>query len=419
MTTVYSQLPNQLRVVTERIPHLETVSVGVWVGVGSRNEELEVNGVSHLLEHMAFKGTKRRSAQDIAEEIEAVGGHVNAYTSREQTAYYVKVLKKDVALGVDILADILQNSVFANKELVRERSVVLQEIAQTIDTPDDIIFDQFQEVAFPNQPIGRSILGPVDQVSEYSRDTLENYMFSHYSASRMVVVAAGNVDPMLFEEIVGQKFNEISGLQRRKIEPAKYIGGEVRSEKDLEQAHIIVGFEGFKYEDSDFYAMQILSMLLGGGMSSRLFQEVREKRGLAYSIFSFTTSYADTGTFGVYCGTAPDKLQELVPVLSDELNAVVDGVSHDELARAIAQIKSGILMSLESSSSRCERIARQILIFERCIPIEEMVQKLEAVTIEDIVRVAKRIFRTSGPSVASIGPVSHLESYSSIKKRFL
>ena len=199
MTTVYRQLPNRLRLVTERIPYLETVSIGVWVGVGSRNEELEVNGVSHLLEHMAFKGTKRRIAQDIAEEIEAVGGHVNAYTSREQTAYYVKVLKKDVGLGVDILADILQNSVFSNKELVRERRVVLQEIAQTNDTPDDIIFDQFQEVAFPNQPLGRSILGPVDQVSEYSRDTLENYMSRHYSASRMVIVGAGNLDPVLFD----------------------------------------------------------------------------------------------------------------------------------------------------------------------------------------------------------------------------
>ena len=199
MTTVYRQLPNRLRLVTERIPYLETVSIGVWVGVGSRNEELEVNGVSHLLEHMAFKGTKRRTAQDIAEEIEAVGGHVNAYTSREQTAYYVKVLKKDVGLGVDILADILQNSVFSNKELVRERRVVLQEIAQTNDTPDDIIFDQFQEVAFPNQPLGRSILGPVDQVSEYSRDTLENYMSRHYSASRMVIVGAGNLDPVLFD----------------------------------------------------------------------------------------------------------------------------------------------------------------------------------------------------------------------------
>ena len=418
MTTEISTLPNGLRVVSENMPHLETASVGVWVDVGARYESAEINGVSHLLEHMAFKGTERRSALDIAEEIEAVGGHVNAYTSREQTAYYCKVMKEDTGLAVDILADILQHSVFAEDELERERAVVIQEIAQAHDTPDDVVFDQFQEIVYPDQPLGRSILGPAEQVANYSRDVLAGYMARHYSPLNMVVIGAGRLDHQDFTDMVGNAFDTLPPAQPADDLSANYRGGDMRTSKDLEQAHLVLGFDGIPYDDDDFYTVQLLSTLLGGGMSSRLFQEIRERRGLAYSVFSFASSYVDGGVFGVYCGTGPDKLQELTPVIADELHKVCNQVSDEEVARARAQIKSGLMMSLESSSSRCERLGRQLLIFGRAIPIEEMVAEIDAITAEDIVRVAGRIFERSRPSLAALGPISDLETYDRVAERF-
>lgn len=418
MTTQMTTLPNGLRVLSETMPHLETASVGVWVDVGARYESADINGVSHLLEHMAFKGTSRRSALDIAEEIEAVGGHVNAYTSREQTAYYAKVMKEDVGLAVDILADILQHSAFADDELERERAVVIQEIAQAHDTPDDLVFDQFQETVYPGQPLGRTILGPVAQVSAYSRDVLTGYMAHHYSASRMVVVGAGQVDHATFTDMVGAAFDALPPAQPATDLTAHYAGGDMRTVKDLEQAHLVLGFDGLPYGDDDFYTVQLLSTLLGGGMSSRLFQEIRERRGLAYSVFSFASSYVDGGVFGVYCGTGPDKLAELAPVIAGELHKVCEHVTAEEVARSRAQVKSSLLMSLESSSSRCERLGRQMLIFGRAISIEEMVVKIDAITPQDIVRVAERIFAHSRPSLAALGPIAGLESYERIAERF-
>ena len=419
VTTEVSTLPNGLRVVSENMPHLETASVGVWVDVGARYENTEINGVSHLLEHMAFKGTERRSALEIAEEIEAVGGHVNAYTSREHTAYYAKIMKEDVGLAVDILADILQHSVFAEDELERERAVVIQEIAQAHDTPDDVVFDQFQEIVYPDQPLGRTILGPAEQVANYSRDVLASYMARHYSPERMVVIGAGQLDHESFIDMVGSAFVDLPSAQPAVDLTANYQGGDVRTPKDLEQAHLVLGFDGIPYDDDDFYTVQLLSTVLGGGMSSRLFQEIRERRGLAYAVFSFASSYVDGGVFGVYCGTGPDKLQELTPVIADELHKVCGEVSDGEVARARAQVKSSLLMSLESSSSRCERLGRQLLIFGRAIPIDEMVAEIDAITVQDVVRVAERIFKRSRPSLAALGPVSGLEAYDRVAERFI
>lgn len=418
MTTQVSTLPNGLRVISENMPNLETASVGVWVDVGARYESADINGVSHLLEHMAFKGTQRRSALEIAEEIEAVGGHLNAYTSREQTAYYAKVMKEDVGLAVDILADILQHSTFAEEELERERAVVIQEIAQAHDTPDDVVFDQFQEIVYPDQPLGRTILGPAAQVSHYSRDVLAGYMARHYSASRMVVVGAGRLDHASFTDMVERAFDALPPVQPGDDLTADYKGGDMRTTKELEQAHVVLGFDGISYGDKDYYTAQLFSTLLGGGMSSRLFQEIRERRGLAYAVFSFASSYTDGGVFGIYCGTGPDKLQELTPVIADEMHKVCDHVSAEEVARARAQVKSGLLMSLESSSSRCERLGRQMLIFGRAIPIEEMVAEIEAVTPKEIIRVAGRVLGGSRPSLAALGPVSGLENYDRFAERF-
>ena len=400
------------------MPQIETASIGVWVDVGARYETADVNGVSHLLEHMAFKGTKRRTALAIAEEIEAVGGHVNAYTSREQTAYYAKVMKEDISLAVDILADILQHSTFAEEELAREREVVIQEIAQAHDTPDDVVFDQFQEIMYPDQPLGRTILGPAAQVETYSRDVLADYMGAHYSAQRMVVVGAGRLNHDVMVELAEKAFIDLPAAQSTDSLTAIYEGGDKRTTRELEQAHLVLGFDGVAYGDADYYTAQLLSTLLGGGMSSRLFQEIRERRGLAYSVFSFASSYTDGGVFGVYCGTGPNKLAELTPVIADELHKICETVTSEEVDRARAQLKSSLLMSLESSSSRCERLGRQMLIFNRSIPIEEMVAEIDAITAEDVVRTAVRIIRGSRPSLAALGPVSGLESYDRLAERF-
>lgn len=412
------KLPNGLRVVSDRMDSVESVSLGVWVNVGTRHERAEVNGVSHLLEHMAFKGTARRTARDIAEEIEAVGGDLNAYTSRELTVYHATVLKSDVALALDIIGDILQHSAFDDTELGRERAVVLQEIGQSNDTPDDIIFDMFQLRAYPDQPIGRPVLGEADIVSKLPRVALVDYMSERYVAPRMVMAASGNLDPARIADLASQSFAglRVEGLSEQA--PARYLGGDVREKRDLEQVHIVMGFESVPYGDPDHYAIALLATLLGGGMSSRLFQEIREKRGLVYSIYSYASPYVDSGLFSIYAGTGEREIGELVPVLCDEICKVTASISEKELNRARAQIKAGILMSLESTSSRAEQIARQSLIFERIIPVEELTAKINAVDSASVLRAAKRVFSTP-LTIAVLGPIGHVESYERIRERLI
>ena len=412
-------LPGGLRVVTDAMPRLETTSIGVWVDAGSRNESLEINGVSHLLEHMAFKGTERRSARAIAEEIEAVGGHLNAYTSSEQTAYLARVLKDDVALAVDILADILQNSVFDEDELTRERAVVVQEIGQTRDTPDDMVFEFFQDAAYPDQPLGRSILGTVERVGGFARETLMGYMAEHYRAPRMVAVAAGAIEHARFVDMIGNAFGALGAGEGAPPAPARYAGGERRGERDLEQAHLVLGFDGIAYDDPHFYVAQVYSTVLGGGMSSRLFQEVREKRGLAYAVYSFTSSYMDSGTLGVYAGTGAAELASVVPVIADEMNKLAAAGPDDaELSRARAQLKAGLMMSLESSMARCEQLGRQMLIFGRPIPPAEILAEIDAVDAAAVAAFARGALDAGPPVVAAIGPLASLESYDAIAARF-
>lgn len=409
-------LENGLHVVSDPMSTVESVSLGVWVGVGTRHEKKEVNGVSHLLEHMAFKGTRRRTAIAIAEEIEAVGGHINAYTTRESTAYYVRVLKEDVPLGVDLVADILQHSTMENEELERERTVILQEIHQARDTPDDVVFDNFQQAAYPDQPLGRQVLGDAGIVGAMSRETIIDYMSAHYNAGSMVLAAAGRVDHDLLVELAGNAFSSLPQGSRARREDGRYTGGENIEERKLEQAHLLLGFEGVGYRDPDFYALAVLSTLFGGGMSSRLFQEIREKRGLVYSIYSFGSSYSDGGLFGIYAGTGEKETAELVPLICEEIRKMTDGVGADELNRARAQIKASILMGLESSSSRCEQLARQMLVFGRPLPTPETVAHIEAVDAEAILRIARRIF-ASPLTLAALGPVSKLETCAEIKDR--
>ena len=417
MTVRTARLANGLRIVTDRMDSVETVSLGVWVDAGTRNEPAEINGVSHLLEHMAFKGTERRSALDIAAEIEDVGGQLNAYTSRETTVYYATVLKENVALGLDIVSDILLHSTFDDDELARERAVVLQEIGQANDTPDDIIFDWFQEAAFPDQPLGRPVLGTSDIVGKMPREALVRYMNGQYGADRMVLAAAGNLDHDAFVALAEKAFSAVGAGAERAAVPGIYAGGDWRELRDLEQVHFVLGFGGVGSSDPDYYPLAVYSTALGGGMSSRLFQEVREKRGLVYSIYSFSSSYRDCGLFGLYAGTGEAELAELVGVVADELRrAASERMDEAEVARARMQIKAGVLMSLESTSSRAERLARHMMVYGRPLTIAEISERIDSVTADDVRRIASRTLETA-PTLAALGPIGSLEDYGSVAGR--
>ncbi|ANC91001.1 insulinase family protein [Azospirillum humicireducens] len=409
-------LPNGLRVATDTMPDVQSVSLGCWVGVGTRNEAASVNGVAHLVEHMLFKGTRRRSAFRISEEIENVGGQLNAYTTREQTAYYAKVLHEDAPLALDILSDMIQHSTLDAEELVRERTVVLQEIGQSADTPDDIIFDHFQSTAYPGQAIGRPVLGSAEIVGTLPREALVDYIAGHYGAPGMVLSAAGRIEHDRMVDLAMKAFGDLPSGAPPKPETARYTGGDFREDRDLEQMHLVLGFDGVGVHDPDFYAHSVLSTLLGGGMSSRLFQEVREKRGLVYSIYTFTGGYHDGGLFGVYAGTGEDEVAELIPVVCDEIAKVGADVTEDEVARARAQLKAGTLMALESSMSRCEQLGQQILIYDRPVPVEEIVAKIDGVDRDAVVKATSRL-RASRPTVAALGPIGKLESYDRIAER--
>lgn len=396
-------LPNGLRVVTDVLPHVETIACGVWVDVGARHEPAAINGISHVLEHMAFKGTARRSARQIAEEIEAVGGYLNAYTSRETTAYHARTLKGDMPLAVDILADILQNSTFDVTEFEREQSVIVQEIGQAFDTPDDIIFDYFQEMCYPNQPMGRAILGTAEIVQSLTPAHVKTYMKNHYGARQMVFAAAGNLNHAEVVDRVAEKFTNVPLDCPKEETPAAYQGGETHYARDLEQTHVVLGYEGLPLKHPDHYTCSLLSTILGGGMSSRLFQEVREKRGLVYSIYTFASHYQDSGLFGIYAGTAPEKMDDLLPVVQEELHHFPKTLGNAELERAKAQLKAGLMMGLESTNARCEQLANHLLVYGRPILPPEILQNIEAVTLDQVAALATRLF-SGAPARVTLGP---------------
>ncbi len=416
MTVEVTRLENGLTIASAYMPAVETVSLGAWIGVGTRYEPAKINGVAHLLEHMAFKGTERRSAYDIAEEIEAVGGHLNAYTSRENTAFYAKVLAGDAPLAVDIIADILQHPTFDEEELQRERAVVLQEIGQAFDTPDDIIFDRFQETAYPGQALGRPVLGTSEIVRGIDRETLKSYMARHYGAGTMVLAAAGKIEHARFLDLVTQAFDSLPDVTNTEVAPAEYQGGDYREGRELEQVHVLFGFESVGYRDPDYYTASVFSTLFGGGMSSRLFQEVREKRGLVYSIYSFASPYHDGGLFGIYAGTGENEVEELIPVICDELSKASHEVGEVELTRAQAQIKASILMSLESTGARCEHLAQQIMIYGRPLEVREVVERIEAVDVAAVRRFAANL-AASRLTLASLGPIGRVEAFDRVAAR--
>lgn len=403
-----TRLENGLTIVTDHMPHLKSVALGVWVNAGSRSETNSEHGLAHLFEHMAFKGTTTRSAVSIAEEIEAVGGELNAATSVENTAYYARILSDDMPLAVDILSDILQNSTLNAEELAKEQHVILQEIGASMDMPEDLVFDRFQETAYKGQPIGRPILGTPESVAGFEPAAIAHYLDRHYRAEEMIVSAAGDVDHDALVAQVSERFNKLPKGDGQKPSPARYIGGEWIEDRPLQEAQIILGFEGYSYEHEDFFTIQFLAAVLGGGMSSRLFQEVREKRGLCYSVYAFHWAYSDTGLFGIHAATGEEDIAELMPVILDELENISMNLTDDEVNRAKAQMRSNLLMSLETPATRATQLARHLLLFGRCIMPDEQVERMNAVTTDDIKKVAQRVFSTSHPTLSAIGPVASI-----------
>jgi predicted Zn-dependent peptidase len=415
LTLRLDTLPNGFRIVTENMPGLKSASIGIWVTAGGRHERAEQNGIAHFLEHMAFKGTKKRTALRIAEEIEDVGGYINAYTSREMTAYYARVLENDVGLALDVIADIVLNPVFDKKEIEVERHVILQEIGQALDTPDDIIFDWLQEVSYPDQPFGRTILGPEERVAGFSRDDLTRFVAEHYGPDQMILAAAGGVDHDAILAQATELFGHLKPVGKSLLQPASFLGGEKREVKELEQVHFALAFESPNYRAPDVYTAQVYATAMGGGMSSRLFQKIREERGLCYSIFAQSGAYEDTGQITIYAGTSAEEIGDLTQLTIDELKRATGDMSEAEVNRARAQLKAGLLMGLESPSSRAERLARLLAIWGRVPDVDEAVAKIDAVTTTGV-RAYAEVMAQARTALALYGPVAAAPGIEAIRE---
>jgi predicted Zn-dependent peptidase len=410
-----TRLSNGLTVATEAMPGVATATLGVWVGAGSRNERPEEHGLSHLIEHMAFKGTATRSARQIAEDIENVGGEINAATSAEQTSYTARVLGEDAEVALDVLGDILTRSAFEAGELAREKGVILQEYAAVEDTPDDVVYDAFTEAAFPDQPIGRPILGRPETIKSFDRAAIEAYLAREYTPGKMVLAAAGAVEHEAIVAAAEKHFGGMPAAPAPEAVPGTYRGGERRMPRKLEQANLVLGLPGLSFRDDSYYATHLFAQVLGGGLTSRLWHEVRETRGLAYEIHAFHWPFSDCGLFGIGAGTAGADLPGLVEVTLACLREAADTVDSAELARAKAQLKVALLSALETPGGRIERTARQLLAWGRVIPAAEVIAKVDAVTPDDV-RAAGRALIAGAPTIAAIGPIKKLQSLEAVSK---
>ena len=385
-------LKNGLKIGVDEMSDVETVSIGVFVHTGSRNESKEINGISHFLEHLAFKGTKKRTAKEIAEEFESIGGYINAYTSREKTVYYVKILKEYTEFAVEFLSDIIQNSIFKEEEIKKECEVILQELAMTNDTPDDIIFDYFQEVAFPKQALGAPIIGNKKNILKFQKKDFLDYINNQYNYGNMAVVASGNINLDELKKLSEKYFNNLGKNKIDKIQKSKYFGGDFYKQKKLEQIHCVIGYEGVSYCDDDYYKAQILSLILGGGMSSRLFQEIRENLGLAYSIYAFNSNYEDAGTFAIYGASDISKANKMIDAINFEVEKITKKITNKELQKVKTQFKASLKMAKESTSKRMQKIGSEILIFNKIFSDQEIIEKFEDISAKDIKDIALKIF---------------------------
>jgi len=412
-------LPNGFRIVSEFMPGLASAAVGVWVQAGARHERPEENGIAHFLEHMAFKGTEKRSALQIAEEIEDVGGYINAYTSRETTAYFARVLEADVPLALEVVADIVLNPAFDAREIEVERHVILQEIGQTLDTPDDVIFDWLQEASYPEQALGRPILGPAERIAAYREGDLRGFVANHYGPGQMILAAAGAVNHDRLVELAGEHFGHLKPLIMPEAEPARFICGERREVKQLEQAHFALAIEAPAFRHKDVYTAQIYAGILGGGMSSRLFQKLREERGLCYTTFAQAGAHDDTGSITIYAGTGAEDIVELAHLTIDEIRRTASDMTEAELNRARTQMKAGLLMGLEGPSARAERLARLLAIWDRVPTVDEAVARIDAVDLPEIRAYAERTVSEARLAMALYGPVAAAPDLEQLRERLV
>ncbi|KQP09920.1 peptidase M16 [Methylobacterium sp. Leaf99] len=402
-----TRLDNGVTVVTEAMPGVATATLGVWVGAGSRHERPDEGGLSHLIEHMAFKGTKTRSARRIAEDIENVGGDINAATSAEGTSYTARVLGEDAGVALDVIGDILTDSVFDAGELAREKGVILQEHAAIEDTPDDVVYEAFTEAAFPDQPMGRPIIGTPETINSFDRAGIEAYIAREYTPDRIVLAAAGAIAHDAIVESAQTHFGALKAATPPETVPGVYGGGEKRIQKKLEQANVVIGLPGLSFRDPGYYALHMFTQVLGGGLTSRLWHEVRETRGLAYEIQAFHWSFYDCGLFGIGAGTSGGDLGQLVDVTLEATTRAARDADTVEVARAKAQLKVALLSALETPGGRIERNARQILAWGRVIPAQEVIAKVDAVTVEDVRAAGVRLL-AGAPTLAAIGPIKKL-----------
>lgn len=402
-------LPNGVRIITEEIEHVRSIAFGLWVGAGSRDEREGYEGISHFIEHMFFKGTEHRTARDLAESLEAVGGQLNAFTTKEYTCYYAKVLDEDLDLAIDVLSDMFFYSCYDEKEMEKEKNVVIEEIKMYEDSPDELIHDLFSECVWNDHPLGKPILGTEESIRALNRDKIMTFLAEHYAPDNLVIAAAGKIKHTDIVEKLSNQFGVFKRGGRRVLEgtpTGKII--ERYQQKDTEQMHILLGVPGLGQDDEDIYALHIFNNIIGGGLSSRLFQQIREQRGLAYSVYSYHSTYVDTGLFGIYAGTSPKNTKEVIECILQELNEVKQkGISNLELERTKAQIKGGLYLGLESVSSRMSRLGKTELTYNRVLSPEEVVAKLEKVAQDDILRVIGRLWQKNKISVMTLGPSGH------------
>ena len=411
MNSLYQKtvLPNGVRIITEEIEHVRSAAFGIWVGAGSRDEREGYEGISHFIEHMYFKGTEHRSARALAESLEAVGGQLNAFTTKEYTCYYAKILDEDLDLAIDVLSDMFFCSLFDEKEIEKEKNVVIEEIKMYEDSPDELIHDIFSEYVWNDHPLGKPILGTEQSIKSLSRDKIMTFLSEHYAPDNVVIAVAGKIK---HEDIVAKLSTQFGTFKRggRRVLEETPNGQKVEryQKKETEQMHILLGVPGLGQDDDDIYAMHIFNNILGGGLSSRLFQEIREQRGLAYSVYSYHSTYVDTGLFAVYAGTSPNNTKEVIECLLQELKDIKQkGITAEELERTKAQIKGGLYLGLESVSSRMSRLGKTELTYNRVLSPEEVVDKLEKVTLEDVSRVIGRLWQKDNISIMTLGPSGH------------
>ncbi|PWC32023.1 pitrilysin family protein [Azospirillum sp. TSO22-1] len=413
MTIQLTTLSNGFRILTDHLPHLGTITSGLWVGVGARNERPEINGISHFLEHMIFKGTKSRDALAIALEIENRGGEFNAYTDYDVTAYYTQMAAKHVEVSCEIIGDIVLNSTFPQDEVEKERGVVIQEIGRYADEPEDVAYEALRRTAFEGQALGRPILGPRENVAGFGREHLFDYV-ARYDPRRMVYVVSGNVDHDTVVRRIEGMFGHLQAKDEPFHEPVASRGGAALLKRDAEQVHFMAAFPGVGTEDPGSYALRHLANILGGGMTSRLFQEIREKRGLVYSVYASPLQYIDGGALSFYAGTGPEEAEELVPVFFDELRKARDGVTAAELERSKEQLRFSVGKSLESTMRRADRFARTLLRTGEVRSIEQIFTRIDAVTSDDVAAMANRVF--SGPmAVSAVGVLDRLPPYEAMQ----